>query len=141
MIILLAVLQDRKLAMRALKSNYGVGELHFLKFFLVLHLNQASTCAGSAMLALLYYRNDLGAELALGAWVYALEGVVLEFALLCKFLAAALAGNTPVLAVNKLMRAKNHLLICLVIGTSIVFALESDLIHELPSEAAHRAQH
>lgn len=45
MIILLAILQDRKLAMRALNSNYGVGKLHFLKVFLVLHLNQASTCA------------------------------------------------------------------------------------------------
>jgi len=93
------------------------------------------------MLALLYYWNDFGAELALGAWVYALEGVVLELVLFRKFLAAALAGNTSVLAVIKLMRAKDHLLIGLVIGTSLVFAFESDLIHELPSEAAHWAQH
>jgi hypothetical protein len=51
------------------------------------------------MLAFLYYWNDLGAELALGAWVFAFEGVMLEFFLLLKLLAAAFTGNFNVLAV------------------------------------------
>jgi hypothetical protein len=39
MIIFLAVLQDRMLAIRAFKSNYAVGELSFHIVFLILHLN------------------------------------------------------------------------------------------------------
>jgi hypothetical protein len=99
MIIFLAVLHDRLLAIRALKSNYAVGELSLLKVFLILHLNQVSAEAVSAMLAFLYYRNDLRAELALGAWVFAFEGVMLEFVLLLKLLAAAFTGDFDVLAV------------------------------------------
>jgi hypothetical protein len=99
MIIFLAVLKDRMLAIRALKSNYAVGELSFLIVFLILHLNQVSAEAGSAMLAFLYNWYDLGAELALGAWVFAFEGVMLEFFLLLKLLTTAFTGNFNVLAV------------------------------------------
>lgn len=87
------------LAIRALKGNYTIGDLTLLIFFLILHLNQASAEAGSAMLAFLYYRYYMGAELALGAGVFAFERVMLEFFLLLKLLATALAGNFNILAV------------------------------------------
>ena len=99
MIIFLAIFHYRLLAIRALKSDYAVGELNLLKVFLIFHLYQVSAEAASPMLAFLYYRNDLRAELALGAWVFAFEGVMLEFVLLLKLLAAAFTGDFDVLAV------------------------------------------
>lgn len=99
MIIFLAIFDYRLLAIRALKSDYAVGKLSLLKIFLVLHLYQVSAEAARAMLAFLYYRNDLGAELALGAWVFAFEGVMLQFFLLLKLLAAAFTSDFDVLAV------------------------------------------
>ena len=58
MIIFLTVLQDRNLAIRALKGNYAVGELSLLIVFLILQLNQVSADASSPMLAFLDYRNN-----------------------------------------------------------------------------------
>jgi hypothetical protein len=106
MLVFVSVLHHSLLAVRALDGNYTVWQFSFLRFLLILNLNQVAADTGSSMLRFIRDGDDLLAELAFHARVLAFKGIVLEFFLFLEFVSAALTDDFEVLAFVELMSAE-----------------------------------